>query len=391
MFPAGGKPGVRASAPKRLRRPLGLAIVVCLLAIGVEAAALAPNGVSAGHHHKQHKKHKQKPKLPARFFGVSPNRGLPTPAEFARMERGGIRAYRIPLGWSAVWHSFGSSPDWTYFDFEVALAAQAHLNVLPVLYSTPAWLGVSSLTLPVHTAAQRKAWTVFLKAAVARYGPHGAFWKAHPTLPYLPIRAWQIWNEENATWYTQPVSVSAYAKLLKISSRALKRADHGASVVTGGLYGRPKLPHTFYATGFLKRLYKIKGVKSSFDVLALHPYAADVQDMRSQIVAIRSIMRKHGDSRTPLWLDEFGWGSGLGNTSYEKGPEGQKKLLVDAYKLLIANWRRWKITRTYWFSWDDIPANQPACFYCHSSGLFTANGTPKPAWYGFVQVSRGKP
>ena len=66
-------------------------------------------------------------------------------------------------------------------------------------------------------------------------------------------------------------------------------------------------------------------------------------------------------------------------------------MLVNAYKLLISHWRRWKITRTYWFSWDDIAANEPACFYCHSSGLFTAAGNPKPAWYGFVQVSHGKP
>ena len=134
MLLAGGKPGLSTPAPKRLRRPLGLAIVVCLLAIGVEGAALAPNGVTAGGHHHKHKKHKQqkqKPQLPARFFGISPNRGLPTPAEFARMKRGGIRSYRIPLGWSRVWRSSGP-PDWGYFDFEVALAAQAHLSALPV-------------------------------------------------------------------------------------------------------------------------------------------------------------------------------------------------------------------------------------------------------------------
>ncbi len=365
-------------------------MVVCLLAIGAESVALAPSAVTAGHHHKQ-KKHHKKPKLPSRFFGISPNSGLPSPAEFARMKRGGIRSYRIPFGWSTIWPKFGSPPNWTYFDFEVALAAQANLSVLPVLYSTPSWLGVSEKTLPIKNAAQRTAWSAFLKAAVARYGPHGAFWRKFPTLPYLPIRAWQIWNEENSIWYTEPVSVSGYAKLLKASSRAMKRADHGATVVTGGLFGRPRLPNTYFASGFLKRLYKIKGVKSSFDVLGLHPYAADPQDMRSQIIEIRSIMRKHGDARTPLWLDEFGWGSGLGDTSYEKGPQGQKKALVGAYRLLKSNWRRWKVTRTYWFSWDDIPASKPACFYCHSSGLFTAAGTPKPAWYGFVQVSRRKP
>jgi hypothetical protein len=372
---------------RRNPRLLGLAVVVCLLAAGVTGSALDPGAVVAGPHKKV--RPKKKP-LPSRFFGVSPNRGLPTADEFARMKRGGIRSYRIPMGWSSIWGRSGRL-NWGYFDVQVALAAQAGIDVLPVVYSTPAWLASDPRTIPINTAGQRAVWAAFLREAVKRYGPKGAFWKLHPTLPKLPIRAWQIWNEENSTWYTEPVSVSGYAKLLKISSKAIKKADRGAKVVTGGLYGRPKLPNTYYASGYLKRLYRIKGVKSSFDVLALHPYAADVRDMRSQITEIRTIMRNHGDKRTPLWLDEFGWGSGDGKTSYEKGPQGQKQMLVAAYKVLKANWRRWKISRTYWFSWDDVPANEPACFYCHSSGLFTSAGAPKPAWYGFVQVSRGKP
>jgi hypothetical protein len=165
--------------------------------------------------------------------------------------------------------------------------------------------------------------------------------------------------------------------------------DRRATVVIGGLYGRPKLPKTFYATGFLKRLYKIKGIKSSFDAVGLHPYAHDVADMRTLIVGIRSIMRKARDSRSRIYLDEFGWGSGLGQTSYEKGPQGQKRALAGAYKTLISHQRRWRVARTYWFSWDDVPP--PACFYCTNSGLFRVDGTPKPAWYSFVKFSHGKP
>ena len=63
-------------------------------------------------------------------------------------------------------------------------------------------------------------------------------------------------------------------------------------------------------------------------------------------------------------------------------------MLIGTYKLLIGHWRRWKITRTYWFSWDDDPNG---CFYCTHSGLFTVDGTPKPAWYGFVKISHGQP
>ena len=37
------------------------------------------------------------------------------------MKRGGIRSYRIPLGWSSVWPRFGSPLNWSYFDYQVAL------------------------------------------------------------------------------------------------------------------------------------------------------------------------------------------------------------------------------------------------------------------------------
>ena len=202
----------------------------------------------------------------------------------------------------------------------------------------------------------------------------------------MPIRAWQIWNEENSIWYTEPVSVSDYAKLLKLSSKAIKAADPGATVVIGGLYGRPKLPKTLSANSFLKRLYKVKGIKSSFDAVGLHPYAHDVKDLRTLIVGIRSIMKKARDGRTPLWLTEFGWGSGIEHTnSYDKGPQGQRSELIarlqdadrqpapleDRQDLLVLLGRRSR--------------PRAACFYCASSGLFTVDGKPKPAWYGFVK------
>ena len=184
--------------------------------------------------------------------------------------------------------------------------------------------------------------------------------------------------------------MSDYARLLKLASKTIKAADPGATVVLGGLYGRKWLPNTLSAVGFLRRLYKVKGIKSSFDAVALHPYAFNVWIMRKEIVGIRSVMKKARDRRTPLWLTEFGWGSGNDLTnSFDKGPQGQRSELVNAYRILIARQRRWRIGRTYWFSWSD--AHPPACFYCTSSGLFTVDGKPKPAWYGFVGITHGKP
>jgi polysaccharide biosynthesis protein PslG len=371
---------------RRLRKAPTVFPMLCLLLLGAGAVALLPSGAAATPHHK-HSAHRNR--LPANFFGISPNEGLPTPAEFARMHRGGIRTYRVPLGWSRAWPEPGSF-NWRSFDNQVAGAAAAGLNVLPIVYSTPRWLGVSPLTLPVGSLIMRDVWQVFLMRAVQRYGPRGNFWRAHPHLPFKPIRAWQIWNEENATFFTEPISVPDYAQLLKISSTALKAADPHATVVVGGLYGRPEaIGGAISASSFLASLYRVKGIKSAFDVVGLHPYSGDVQNMRSQILEIRSIMKREGDARTPLWVDEFGWGSGYDRLSFDKGPEGQKAILVAALKMLINNRRRWNIGREYWFSWEDVPP--PACYYCSTSGLFTADHSPKPAWYGYVGVARGRP
>jgi hypothetical protein len=369
-------------SPRSRRSPRGVPLlaVLCVSLLG-GALALPAAPASAARQHKRDQ-------LPANFFGVSPGEGLPTPQEFADMRRGGIRTYRVPLGWSAAWPNPGRF-NWQIFDSQVAGAAASRISVLPVIYSTPRWLTASPASMPVDSLVQRDLWEVFLERAVHRYGPRGSFWSAHPELPYEPIHAWQIWNEENGVWFTDPVSVSRYAQLLRISSRALRNADPNAKVVLGGLYGRPSSTGgALWAKDFLSQLYQFKRIKRTFDIVALHPYAGEVDQMRSQIVETRDVMDRNGDAATPIWIDEFGWGSGSERLSFDKGLEGQKTTLVAAFKMLIENRRRWKIGRTYWFPWEDDPP--PTCYYCATGGLFTSDLQPKPAWYGYVGVTGGQ-
>ncbi len=381
MSLAGGKAGCPLRPRWSLRGLAAVLALLCLALLSAELALPAERAAAATHH-------KREP-LPANFFGVSPNEGLPSAAEFAQMRRGGIRTYRVPLGWSAAWANPGRF-NWAPFDMQVAGAAAAGLSVLPIVYSTPHWVAGSTASMPVDSLIQRDLWEVFLERAVGRYGPHGSFWAAHRGLPYEPIHAWQIWNEENGVWFTDPVSVSRYATLLRISNRALRNADPKARVVIGGLYGRPSpTGGALWAKDFLAQLYRFKRIRSTFDVVALHPYAGDVEEMRSQIVEVRKVMDSNGDSATPIWIDEFGWGSGSERLSFDKGPEGQRTTLVSAFQMLIQNRRQWKIGRTYWFPWEDDPP--PACYYCATGGLFTTDLQPKPAWYGYVGVAGGRP
>ena len=48
----------------------------------------------------------------------------------------------------------------------------------------------------MESAWQRWGWESFLRAAVAATAG-GSFWEENPELPFLPIRHWEIWNEEN--------------------------------------------------------------------------------------------------------------------------------------------------------------------------------------------------
>ena len=91
------------------------------------------------------------------------------------MKQGGIRSYRIPLVWSGVWPSNRESRSTgSYFDRQVALAAQANLNVLPFVLLDAFLAGRGLRGRSRSTAgAQRTAWSAFLRAAVKRYGPHG--------------------------------------------------------------------------------------------------------------------------------------------------------------------------------------------------------------------------
>lgn len=333
--------------------------------------------------------------LPRGFFGIVPQTSIGK-RDMARMRSGGVGTIRAMLPWSAIEPSARGGYDWHGFDELVAEAAEERLEVLPFLISTPHWLAHDWRTLPVANGHQRRAWSEFVSAAVERYGSHGEFWLEHGPgslrpLPKLPIRAWQIWNEENFFYFAQPPSPSRYARLLAITHRAMHRADPRADLVLGGLFGNPgqSPPRAYDAVDFLDRLYEVRGVKANFDGVALHPYAADTGVLRSLVEGLRQTMLRHGDRRAGLYLTELGWGSQYDPrvVSFEVGLHGQARELRSAYRYLTANHHRLNLRQVDWFTWKDAPG---ACNFCDSAGLFRrgAHFRPKPAWRAFVSFAR---
>lgn len=333
--------------------------------------------------------------VPRGFFGIAPQTPL-SDDDFARMQAGGVETIRVPVSWAATQRTPRSDYDWGGLDAAMTDAAQRGIGILPVLGTSPGWATGNWRRMPVDGGRARRGWAEFVRAAVERYGPGGEFWAEHGPgtdrpLPPTPIRAWQIWNEENFFYFVKPVSPGRFARLLAITRPAIRRADPRAEIVLGGLFGAPKqgMPRALDAVDFLDQLYRRGGVKANFDAVALHPYAADVAELRRQVEAVRATMARHGDRRSGLYLTEVGWGSAYNpkTVAFEVGLQGQARELRGAYRYLIANHGRLKLRQVDWFTWKDVPG---ACNFCDSSGLFRASAKfrPKPAWRAFVSFAR---
>lgn len=378
----------------RRRLPVILLLLACLVAglFAAQAGSASPL-----------------PRPPKGFFGIAPQSTL-TDEDANYMKAGGIESVRWPMIWSAIQRTKKREYDWGSFDPVVEVAARHGLQVLPFILSTPSWLSGKSTKLPIDSAKARSAWTAFLQAAVRRYGPGGEFWTEHssavveatPPVQYVPatqvisrpqpIRSWQVWNEANFYYFTFPVSPHRYAKLLQISSPAIKGVDPGAKVILTGLFGEPTAHGSrgMPAAKFLEALYRTPGIERDFDGVALHPYAANARTLEELVEGIHEVTVENHD-HVPLYITEMGWGSQNDprTVSFEQGIRGQVRQLRAAYGFLLRNQRRLDLKQVYWYSWKDAPGT---CTFCDSVGFFRAGPgfEPKPSWRAFVSITRGR-
>jgi hypothetical protein len=297
------------------------------------------------------------------------------------------------LRWSMFWARIERSPgqfDWSVQDTVVGDLASKGITVLPILSGTPGWLANSPSDPPLDSQEQRDAWEHFIQEAIRRYGPNGAYWRGpyqaeHPGESAHPIKIWQVWNEPNlkSHWKPQP-SPGAYARLLKLSHEAILGADPRAKVMFAGM---PGYSLDINAWDFLRKVYRRKGVKRSFDIAALHPYALNVRQMDQEIGHVRHAIHKAGDGHTPLWITEIGWGSLPRNATrfhLTKGMEGQAEVLTHTFKNLRARRHRWHIQRVLWFNFRDPQGgNAQGCSFCTSAGLLNYDFSTKPSWSAF--------
>lgn len=321
--------------------------------------------------------------VPSDFFGVVPQAQLSS-RDFDRME-GVVGTVRVAFDWSQI------EPQPGHYDFAgpdgLVGEATAHgVRVLPYVYGSPSWLSDDPARPPQRTARGRAGWARFLRRLVLRYGPRGSFWNGRGAR--APIRRWQIWNEPNFLlfWHPRP-SPRGYAKLLRVSARAIRGEDRGARIVTAGV---APVEGGMLPWRFLAKLLRVPGVGRDIDVVGLHPYSSSLRGLEFEVRQARRAMARAGDGRMPLQLTELGTASsGVFPNPYDKGLAGQAAYLRRAFRLLISRRARWRLAGVDWFAWQDAPAVDPHCVFCEYAGLFDVDGNPKPSWRAFRSVATG--
>jgi hypothetical protein len=298
----------------------------------------------------------------------------------------GVGVLRHNFDWTSIERSPGKY-DFSVDDWWVAATARKHIRILPVLFGSPSFY-VHRHSGSVSPPSNRAAFANYCAALVRRYGPSGSFWPAHPGVPKLPIRSWQVWNEPNLRqyWYPRP-KPAAYVKLLKAAYKKIKGVDPHAEVLTAGLPDSQQSGAMRF-TKFVTGMYKA-GAKKAFDTLAPNAYATTARGVIQRVGRIRALMRKFKDRRAGVWVTEVGWGTSGPRNRFNIGAKRQateiKRLLTGLHRVK----RKYKVRGVVYYGWRDkapYPPRYKDMWGLHT-GLFTLNGKAKPGYRAFARVA----
>jgi hypothetical protein len=344
-------------------------------------------------------------KVPRGFFGVNTSGNIElAPASVQRhmwdkLARGGAESARVLFNWDLTEPEPGGF-DWSRNDSIVEYATRHAMKVLPTVEYTPSW----ARQYPDVASSPPKSptpYTDFLRAAIKRYGPHGTFWLLHPTLPYKPLREWQIWNEPEIAfhWYREPFTrkwhpsdAKGYVDLLKAAYKTVHATDPGAKVVLAAL--------SIDSWRSLDKLYRWGKLKRNFDIAALQAFAGDPDFIPTLLHRFHDVLEHHGRQDVPLYVTEMTWPAAKGKahpgytTGYMSGfltsRQGAAERLSKAYSILAKRKLRKavRLKRTYWFIGSSSYKTRNEFEY---SGLLKLSGeklSPVPAYFAYKKAAR---
>ena len=273
-----------------------------------------------------------------------------------------------------------------YYDSYVAQLARYRIRILPVLFGSPTFYSAKpSARHPDRMQPRRNSdFARFATVLVRRYGPRGSFWRSNPSLPRLPLRSWQIWNEANLTFFWTPrPSPRRYVGMLAAAARAIKTVDRRAEIVVGGL------PESRFGTPvarYVRGIYRAGG-RRWFDTMAIHPYARTPAEGIRRIEAVRRLMDRSGDQRARIWVTEFGWPTAGPRHRFRVSQRGQAARVRQTLRALWRRRRELRIRGAVYVFWRDLPVYRSDTWGLHL-GLYRRDGTPKLAARTFRETAR---
>ncbi|HXF61076.1 MAG TPA: hypothetical protein VNK95_05635 [Caldilineaceae bacterium] len=301
---------------------------------------------------------------------------------FAALQASGASWVRVNLAWSQVEPFNVSSAlfDWTTTDRALRGAAQACVNIVAVIDSSP-WWAAPTAHAPLFPEAYDD-FAAFVVALVERYDGDG--WLDAPGA--IVIRHWEFYNEPDIG--PQPGGSgwgehgAQYAEMLKWVYPAVKNADAGAQVLFGGIsYDWFTEDGGVFIRTFLDDVLKAGG-GDYFDIMNFHYYPSNrrawTQSNSNGLVektaAVRAKLAEYGLDK-PIAITEAGWHNNTG-TVFDTSDEIQSRYVVQLFTQAMALDVEVMI---WWMLYD--PTSYP-----FATGLVTASDPPsvKPA-YGVFQ------
>jgi polysaccharide biosynthesis protein PslG len=297
------------------------------------------------------------------------------PAELAREFDGyrnaGARWVRFDFNWNVIQNRGRRHWNWAPYDALVGAARARGLMVLGTIDYAPRWARRgASLSRPPRNM---RAYARFAGRVARRYGPMG-------------VHHWEIWNEPNvaAFWSPRP-SVRGYVRMLRRASIAIKRANPGAVVITGGLAPAANTRTSLAPRTFVRRMYRY-GARRYFDAIGHHasafPYFPSVRErwnpwfqMHGTRVSLRSLMVRNGDAHKQIWVTEYGAPTA---TSRAVSEVAQANMVTEAYNLIAQYpWAG----PLFWYSYRDRVPNPQ--WWMDACGLVRYDHSPKPAFLAY--------
>ena len=269
--------------------------------------------------------------------------------------------------------------EWASTDVIFAQAAAAGIEIVPLVYSTPPW--ANGARGPEVGPNNPQTYADFLTAMSTRYPQ---------------VRRWMIWGEPSRLGQWSPQGVAgarAYAALLDRAYAALKKVDPADLVIGGNTQpsGLDDRGATSPAT-WIRRLVLPNGRRPRFDLwghnpfterpinLRLRPTSRYIYDFNDVDTLAANLDRYFPGRRIRLFLSETGSPTEHASRDWLfKTTRADQAARLSKMLKVARSYRRIAAISNY-LLFDE------ASQYGWTTGLVTAKGVRKPAWFVYRKL-----